>query len=157
VQKPIARETVVGLLQQLGLGGVPAPTVLVADDDPSAVEIAASHLEAAGMNVLRAGDGREAIIVALAKRPALLILDLMMPEVSGFDVVAALRADPHGRAIPIVVVTSKSLSADERAELNGQVLRVVDKVGFSGDDFVSEVRRALSAAPAGPKEQSLMH
>jgi signal transduction histidine kinase/CheY-like chemotaxis protein len=157
VQKPIARETVVGLLQQLGLGGVPAPTVLVADDDPGAVAIAASHLEAAGMNVLRAGDGREAIIMALAARPSLLILDLMMPEVSGFDVVAALRADPHGRAIPIVVVTSKSLSADERAELNGQVLRVLDKVGFSGDDFVSEVRRALSAAPAGTREHSLTH
>jgi PAS domain S-box-containing protein len=151
LQKPVARESLVALLAQLRLTGTPPPTVLVVDDDPAAVEIVALHLQAAGMNVLRAYDGRAAIEIALAQRPALLVLDVMMPDVSGFDVVAALKADAHGRTIPIVVVTAQTLSAEERARMNGQVLRVLDKSGFSGADFVAEVRRALaSARPSAP-------
>jgi CheY-like chemotaxis protein len=152
LQKPIERESLIALLEKLGLRGVPPPIVLVVDDDPAAVETADSYLQAAGIKTLRAYGGRQAIDLALARRPALLVLDIMMPEVSGFDVVAALKADPYGRSIPIVIVTAKSLSAAERAELNGQVLRVVDKAGFSSDDFVSEVRRALAAAPSNAQE-----
>ncbi|HEU0199333.1 MAG TPA: response regulator [Burkholderiaceae bacterium] len=147
LQKPIARQALVDLLTQLGLRGPPPPTILVADDDPAAVEIVAMHLQAAGMNVLRAYGGRGAIDMALTERPALLVLDVMMPEVSGFDVVAALKADPYGKSIPIVVVTAKPLGAEERAQMNGQVLRVVDKSEFSGADFLAEVRRALAAGP----------
>jgi signal transduction histidine kinase/CheY-like chemotaxis protein len=145
LQKPIERESLLALLAQLGLTGTPPPTILVADDDPAAVEIVAMHVLSAGMNVLRAYGGRAAIDMALSRRPALLVLDLMMPEVSGFDVVAALKVDPHGRTIPVVVVTAKTLSAEDRAELNGQVLRVLDKSGFNGSGFLVEVRRALAA------------
>jgi CheY-like chemotaxis protein len=154
LQKPIERESLLALLNQLGLRGRPPPTVLVVDDDPGAVEILALHLQGVGINVLRAHSGREAIDMALAERPALLVLDVLMPGVSGFEVVAALKADAYARSIPIVIVTAKSLSGEERAELSGQVLRVVDKSGFSSDDFVSEVRRALAAVPLGANNGS---
>lgn len=149
LQKPVARDELLAVLAQLGLGGTPAATVLVADDDPAAVEIAAVHLQAAGMRVLRAYGGRQAITMALVERPALMVLDIMMPETSGFDVVMELRADAYGRTIPIVVVTAKQLSGEERALLNGQVLHVVDKAGFSAADFLDEVHRALAAAKRG--------
>ncbi|HEU0199331.1 MAG TPA: response regulator [Burkholderiaceae bacterium] len=146
LQKPLARGSLSRLLSQLGLHGTPPPTILVADDDPAAVEIAALYLQGAGMRVLRAYGGRDAIDMALTKRPALLVLDLMMPEVSGFDVVEALQTDPHGKSIPIVLVTAKQLSRDERTALSSQVLRVMDKASFSGTDLLAEVRRALAPA-----------
>ncbi|MEW5881946.1 MAG: response regulator, partial [Pseudomonadota bacterium] len=145
LQKPVAREELLAVLAQLGLGKNSAAAVLVVDDDPAAVEISATLLQAAGMRVLRAYGGREAIATAIAERPALMVLDIMMPDTSGFDVVAELRADAHGRTIPIVVVTAKQLAGEERALLNGQVLQVVDKARFSGSDFLDEVHRALAA------------
>jgi len=149
LQKPVVRDELLAVLAQLGLGGDSAATVLVADDDPAAVEISAVLLQAAGMRVLRTYGGREAIATAIAKRPALMVLDIMMPETSGFDVVTELRADAHGRTIPIVVVTAKQLTGEERALLNGQVLQVVDKARFSAADFLDEVQRALAAARRG--------
>jgi signal transduction histidine kinase/DNA-binding response OmpR family regulator len=144
LQKPVAREALLDVLARLSLSA-PAATVLVVDDDPAAVEVAATHLQAAGMAVLRAYDGRQGIALALAERPALIVLDLVMPEVSGFDVVLALKAEVHGRMIPIVVVSAKRITAEERRLLNGQVLQVLEKGRFRSADFVAEVRRALAA------------
>jgi signal transduction histidine kinase/DNA-binding response OmpR family regulator len=144
LQKPIGRESLLDLLDQLGLNRTPPPTVLVVDDDPAAVEIAALNLQSAGLRVLRAYGGRAAIDLAVSERPALIVLDLMMPEVSGFDVVAALKDDPYGRSIPVVVVTAKELTAEERIELNGQVRHVMGKSHFAAADFLEEVQRALA-------------
>jgi CheY-like chemotaxis protein len=151
LQKPAGRGDLLEVLAQLGLGATAPATVLVVDDEPAAVEIAeiaAVHLQAAGMQVLRATGGAQAIALALPEYPDLIVLDIMMQEVSGFDVALALKADARGRTIPIVVVTAKQLTAEERAVLNGQVLKVVDKGRFSGADFVAEVRRALAMKAA---------
>jgi PAS domain S-box-containing protein len=149
LQKPIARESLLQVLDQLGLNRAPTATVLVADDDPAAVEVAAVNLQSTGLRVLRAYGGREAIDMALSERPALVVLDLMMPQVSGFEVVAALKDSPQGRSIPIVVVTGKELKAEERAQMSGQVLCVMEKSGFSATDFVAEVQRALAGERSG--------
>jgi CheY-like chemotaxis protein len=96
--------------------------------------------------VLRAYGGREAIDTARLEVPDLIVLDLLMPEVSGFDVVEALQLHPDTARIPILVVTAKQLSAADRARLNGYVTAIVEKADFDGG-FSSEIRRAMSGRP----------
>ena len=81
------------------------------------------------------------------KLPDVIVLDLMMPEVNGFDVVEALRLDPATARIPILIVTAKELSARDRVKLNGDVAAIMVKDEFDRDRFSSEVRRAMSGRP----------
>jgi CheY-like chemotaxis protein len=94
--------------------------------------------------VLRAHGGREAIDVARAQLPGLIVLDLMMPSVNGFDVVEALRERPETAAIPIIVLTAKRVSAADRDRLDGDVTAIMEKGHFDRARFTSEVRRAMS-------------
>jgi CheY-like chemotaxis protein len=94
--------------------------------------------------VLRAFGGREAIEIARRELPDLIVLDLMMPEVNGFDVAAALNQDASTRRIPILVVTAKKITAEDRSRLSGRVTAVMEKTGFEVDHFMAEVRRALA-------------
>jgi len=73
------------------------------------------------------------------------VLDLMMPEVNGFDVVEALKSSPETVTIPIVVVTAKTLTAEDRATLNGYVAAIMEKGSFNHGRFAREVKRALTA------------
>ena len=98
---------------------------------------------------MRAYGGREAIEIARRELPDLIVLDLMMPDVTGFDVVAALHEQPGTANIPILIVTSKTITAEDRAKLNGLVATILEKGDFSGGQFASEVRRALSHRPVG--------
>ena len=151
LQKPISRAQLKAALASLGLH--PAEehtrTVLVVDDDPKAVEVIATFLPAPSYTVVRAYGGKEAIGLAQRMRPDLILLDLMMPEVNGFDVVDALQRNLETARIPILVVTAKQLSAQDRAALkthSGDAINVVEKAGFNRVVFINEVRRALRAA-----------
>ncbi len=145
LQKPFMRVELAAALEGIGL--VPAAgrplKVLVVDDNPQAVEVLASHLASGAFNVLRAYGGREAIEAARRMLPDLILLDLLMPEVSGFDVVQALKASTETAAIPIMIVTSKDLTQEDRDMLNGHILRVVEKASFNHGSFLNEVRRAM--------------
>jgi CheY-like chemotaxis protein len=94
--------------------------------------------------VLRALGGRDAIDIARRELPDLIILDLMMPEVNGFDVVEALNVDPATARIPIVVVTAKKITVEDRIRLNGYVTTIVEKAFFDSGRFTAEVRRAMA-------------
>ena len=145
LQKPFLKDDLTRTLAGLGFGEAargPA-RVLVIDDDPAAVEHTATLLEAEGHRVERAGGGREGVAKALAAPPDLVILDLLMPDLSGFDVVTVLRTDSRTALTPIVIVTGKTLDAAERRELNGHVQAVVSKSSFSPEFFLAEVQRAL--------------
>jgi len=151
MQKPISRPELFDALGDLGL--LPLShgqtlTVLVVDDDPKAVEFIAINIMAMAGTVLRAYGGREAIEIARRKLPDVILLDLMMPKVSGFDVVEALNAQPDTARIPIVVVTAKHITAEDRATLHGHVATIMDKAEFDAARFMAEVRRALSGRKA---------
>jgi CheY-like chemotaxis protein len=123
--------------------------VLIVDDDPKAVEVIAAFLPAPTYTVLRAYGGGEAIGMAQRMHPDLVLLDLVMPGVSGFDVVDALRRTPSTSQIPIVVVTARQITAKDRAVLKnnaGAVVQIVQKAGFNRTGFTNEVRRALRLA-----------
>ena len=150
LQKPVSRGELNGSLLALGLGHDVgrSRTVLVVDDDPLAVELIAAFLPAPAYVVVRAYGGAEAISLAKRLRPELVLLDLMMPEVTGFDVVEALRGDPITARIPILVVTAKQIGPEDREVLGhdpDRVIGIVDKAGFNRAGFLAEVRRALPA------------
>jgi PAS domain S-box-containing protein len=147
LQKPISRHEFYDALVGLGLfplaQGKPLK-ILIVDDDPRAVELIALRLKSLASKVLRAYGGREAIDAAEREKPDLIVLDLMMPEISGFDVVSALQENPDTAAIPILVLTAKTTTAEELQKLNGYVMAIVDKATFESDRFIAEVRRAMA-------------
>jgi CheY-like chemotaxis protein len=147
LEKPISRQELYESLVELGL----FPTlqghtlkVLVVDDDPKAVELIAVRLVSLTSTVSRAYGGKEAIETARRELPDLIVLDLMMPDVTGFDVVEALQRDPTTSQIPIIIVTAKQVTDDDRAKLAGSVMKIMEKAEFGRDQFTAEVRRAMS-------------
>jgi len=147
MQKPVTRKELYDSLAQLGLfaptDGQPL-TVLVVDDDPKAVELVAVRLAAIGASVLRAHGGQEAIDQARAHLPGLIVLDLMMPQVNGFDVVAALREREDTARIPVIVMTAKRITAEDHQRLDGAATTIMEKGQFDRARFTTEVRRAMS-------------
>ncbi len=120
------------------------PRVLIADDTPDARRLIRRILQAQGdYTLFEAVDGREAIELSKQELPDLLILDLMMPEVDGFAVLDALKADPKTAPIPVIVVTAKELTSIEKARLRGQIHKVMQKGEFLSDDLADEVRALL--------------
>ena len=77
----------------------------------------------------------------------MIVLDLMMPEVDGFDVAEALNKHPDTARIPILVVTAKQITEEDRLRLNGYVSVIVEKSPFDTDRFIAEVHRAMSGRP----------
>jgi PAS domain S-box-containing protein len=147
MQKPISRLELYESLVDIGLFPVvegESLKVLVVDDDPKAVELIATNMKGLASTVLRAYGGREAIAAARAESPDVIVLDLMMPVTSGFDVVAALNEAPETARIPILIVTSKDITAEDRSALDGCVSAIVEKAAFDGERFASEIRRAMS-------------
>jgi CheY-like chemotaxis protein len=147
IQKPITRQELYESLVELGLFPVfesRTPKILIVDDDPKAVELIAVHILGLGGSVLRAYGGAEAIDIARDELPDLILLDLMMPEVNGFEVVRALNERADTASIPIVVVTAKRITAEDRVTLSRQVTTIVEKGSFDPDVVTAEVRRAMS-------------
>ena len=154
LQKPVSRAQLKASLSTLGLHPAQQHThsILVVDDDPRAVEVIAAFLPAPAYSVVRAYGGSEAIALARQLRPDLILLDLMMPGVSGFDVVEALKLDPHTSYIPILVVTAKHITKGDREALNagrGEAVPILEKSGFNSAGFMAEVKRALQPHQGG--------
>jgi CheY-like chemotaxis protein len=147
LQKPVSRKE---LARALAAAGICAGTdgrqrkVLVVDDDPKAVKLLGSYLGSAGYAVMSATNWQEGIDLARSRSPDLIVLDLLMPEVNGFEVVEALKRDTVMAAIPIVIVTAKEMTEEDLARLNGDVLKVIEKSEFDRGQFMAEVKRAMS-------------
>ena len=147
MQSPVSRQELSDCLVELGLSPVSEERpikVLIVDDDPKALEIVAVRIQGLANTVLRAYGGREAIAIAKRELPDLIVLDLLMPDVNGFEVVAALNENAATAHIPIVVVTASDINEDDRKRLNGFVTTIMGKAGFDGKRFMGEVRRAMA-------------
>jgi CheY-like chemotaxis protein len=148
--KPIDRDRLNAIVRRFHTPTRPA-NILVVEDDPIQRERARGWLEAQSWTVREAGNGREALAVLKKERPDVILLDLMMPEMDGFQLVAALQQDAAWRDIPVIVVTSMDLTAAERAKLNSGIEQVLVKERFQPADLVARIRglvRANGAAPA---------
>lgn len=116
---------------------------LVVDDEPASVELMSLALTHSGLRVTQAYSGADGIALARSEHPDVILLDLQMPEVSGFHVIDALRDDPLTAQIPVIVVTAKTLSATDRQNLIVHVEAILEKTEFRREILLTEVRRAL--------------
>ena len=117
------------------------PRIAIVDDTLDARRLIRRILQSQGNYTLfEAGNGREAIQLAKKELPDLIILDLMMPEIDGFAVLDALKADPQTAPIPVIVVTAKELTVDEKERLRGQIHSLMQKGEFMNDELLDEVR-----------------
>jgi CheY-like chemotaxis protein/anti-sigma regulatory factor (Ser/Thr protein kinase) len=117
--------------------------VLVVDDEPDHVELIGKILKGEGCRITKAYDGEEAIESVKRSKPHLIILDLMMPNVSGFDVIDYLKGGKDTRGIPIIVVTGKELTREQTAALDGRVERIVKKGFVGAEGILEQVRKTL--------------
>jgi CheY-like chemotaxis protein len=113
------------------------------DDEPANLELLESILQPAGFTVVRASGGQEGIDMARADNPDLILLDLLMPQVIGFAVVEALRRDEATRSIPIMVLTSKQLTDEDKRQLSGQVTAVFERDSLAGPELIGWLRQLL--------------
>jgi threonine synthase len=120
------------------------PRVLVVDDTPDARRLILRILQSQGdYTLFEAEDGRQAIRMANQELPDLIILDLMMPEMDGFAVLDALKQTAQTAQIPVIVVTAKELTGDEKSRLRGRIHALMQKGSFMNDELVDEVRALL--------------
>jgi CheY-like chemotaxis protein len=140
--KPVDRDKLVLALRRFRRGSSPRP-VLVVEDDKATREVVRRALERDGWVVSEAENGRVALEGLARAMPDLIVLDLMMPEMDGFQFVSELRKTEAGRRVPVVVVTAKEVTAEDRERLDGKVHRIFHKGSFSRDELTAEIRRAL--------------
>ena len=120
------------------------PRIAIVDDNPDVRRLIRRILQSQGeFQLYEATNGREAIELAKAEHPSLIILDLMMPEIDGFGVIAALQADPTTTDIPIIVITAKELTPSEKERLKGHIKTLMQKGDFMSDELMDEVRALL--------------
>jgi CheY-like chemotaxis protein len=139
LSKPVDRDRLVALLRKYR--HVPSHSaILVVEDDAGTRDIFRRTLEKEGWAVTEAENGRVALERIAESLPGLILLDLMMPEMDGFEFVDELRKHEDWRSIPIVVVTAKDLTLEDRLRLNGYVEKIVEKGAYNRETLLREVR-----------------
>ncbi|GEM_PF-1446062 len=142
--KPVDRDLLHRALGRYATAGE-AGTALLVEDDTDTRAVMARDLEKAGWQVCEAGNGEEALARMASQTPRLILLDLMMPVMDGFDFLLAMRAMPEWRHIPVIVVTARDLGEDERRRLAGLVDHVVEKRAWTREQLLEHVREAIAA------------
>lgn len=125
------------------------PCVLLIEDNETNRHLATFLLEKIGCEVRHAGDGARGLALAESTAPTLIVLDIQMPEMDGYEVAARLRAQPATAKIPVLVVTSYAQSGDRQRAMNLGVADYLEKP-FEPDDFINRVTRLLPAEPPLP-------
>jgi PAS domain S-box-containing protein len=142
--KPIDRDRLAAVLKQ-HVGEERSRSVMIVEDDPDTREVTRRILEQAGWSVVEAANGRIGLERLASARPGLILLDLMMPEMDGFEFVGELRKNPEWKSIPVVVVTAKDLTLEDRMRLNGQVGLILQKGSYSREELLRETTALVAS------------
>jgi len=142
--KPFGRDRLADLLHK-HLRDRPRARLLVVEDDIEARERVCRSLSEQNWEVYAAGDGLEGLRLLREHRPDLILLDLLLPTMNGFEFIDEVRRDPESHSIPIVVMTGAELSAVDRQQLQGQVEKILQKGLYGRDELLREIRRAVRA------------
>jgi signal transduction histidine kinase/DNA-binding response OmpR family regulator len=142
--KPIDRQALLDALGRCVSPPANKRTVVVIDDDPLDLDLVEASLAPAGWSVLAASGGEDGVELVRRERPSLVLLDLLMPDVDGFDVVERLRADPSVADVPIIVLTSKEMTAADHERLAGQISFLAHKGTFRPSELVDLVGQVAS-------------
>jgi signal transduction histidine kinase/CheY-like chemotaxis protein len=143
--KPIDPQELLRVLARVHRGE-DEPDVLIVDDDIGTREVLRRVLRREGWAVREAVNGAEGLRELSAARPAVILLDLMMPEMNGFEMLRALRADPGWRDIPVVIITSKDLTRDELEWLRSNAMDVFQKGAYGRAELIEALRGMVEAA-----------
>jgi PAS domain S-box-containing protein len=147
--KPVDRARLSQVLDRYRCANPPCP-VLVVDDDEEVREMFRRALEKQGWQVAEAENGRDALDRMRQRVPELIILDLMMPVMDGFDFLLELRKVADWQRIPVVVVTAKDLSGEDRRRLTGKVEKVVQKGAYDREKLLEQIRELVTTC--GPPD-----
>ena len=120
-----------------------APTVLLVEDDPVILRLLEVNFDLEGFSVLLAQDGVEGVAVAQAKRPDVIVTDIMMPKMTGIELVQALKADPATAGIPVLLLSAKAQTSDLKAGMDAGADDYVTKP-FEPLDLIDRVNALLS-------------
>jgi signal transduction histidine kinase/CheY-like chemotaxis protein len=145
--KPVDRDRLIRVIRRFRHEG--GGRALVIDDDEAARDRMRDLLRGEAWEVNEARNGREGLEALGRGLPDLILLDLMMPEMNGFDFLAALRGREGGEQVPVVVVTAHDLTPEEREHLSTHVARVFDKDHLDSEALVAEMKRLLAGSSAG--------
>jgi signal transduction histidine kinase/CheY-like chemotaxis protein len=153
--KPIDRDRLLEVLAGFRVPGKPG-TILMVEDDEGQRQRVRSILETQGWTVKEAANGRLALAALAGGLPDIVLLDLMMPEMDGFQVVAALQENPAWRYIPVVVVTALELTAEDRKRLNRGVEHIVSKNASTPADLMARIGALVKEikSKAKPKQDA---
>jgi signal transduction histidine kinase/CheY-like chemotaxis protein len=152
--KPIERDRLIGAISKfcqdrLGNMDENDEPILIVEDDPATRELMRRTLESEGWRVNEATNGREALALVAEEQPALILLDLMMPEMDGFQFVSSLRANAAWRNIPIVVMTAIDLTPSDRLRLNGFVAEILKKGDTNREQLLRDIRNIVNPLAEG--------
>jgi signal transduction histidine kinase len=117
-------------------------TVVAIDDEPRAIELVRASLEPEGWTVLGAATGQEGVALIRERQPSVVLLDLLMPGMDGFEVVEAIRAEPDTKSIPVVILTSKEMTWRDKERLQGRTTYVARKAEFDMSGLAGLLRWA---------------
>jgi adenylate cyclase len=149
--KPIDQHTLQRMMGRFRTSARPTRILLV-EDDALQRELMCEWLVGEQWTVHEAANGRDALALLRANKPDVILLDLMMPEMDGFEIVAALQEEPLWRDVPVIVITARDLNAKDRERLNSGVHSVLLKNTFRPDELVERIReltRTKSATALG--------
>jgi CheY-like chemotaxis protein len=141
IVKPIDRERLLATLNSC-TGQAPG-SVLVIEDDVDTREMVCRGLRRAGWATYEAPNGKVALERMREEMPDAILLDLMMPEMDGFRFLDEIRAEEAWKAVPIIVITAKELTEEDRKRLDGRVQRILQKGALGRDALLDEIRRLV--------------
>jgi CheY-like chemotaxis protein len=118
---------------------------MVVDDDPHVADLVCQALEEEPYEIEAAADGCAALDAIRERPPDVILLDLLMPRMDGFEVIARLQQDPVRRTIPVIVLTAKTLTRDEQRLLKEHALAVIQKGALDRDQLIQELKQVLPA------------
>ncbi|HET7292388.1 MAG TPA: response regulator [Vicinamibacteria bacterium] len=142
--KPVDGAAIVPMVRRLLDGSFHGATVLVVDDETDTADFIRETLKTEGLRVLVAHDGRQAIEVLERRRPDLVLLDIMMPELSGFEVLEAIASNPATAGTPVIVLTARGDEGDAKRGLALGARRYMSKP-FDVRDLIAEVLRQVGS------------
>ncbi len=141
--KPVNRDQVLQALRRYHIGDVSTALVMIVEDEPVTLELLATQVRNCGYRVFKAENGQVALEHLADKKPDLILLDLMMPVMDGFQFIQQLRSQAQWADIPVVVMTATKLSLRDQANLRNRVEAIVKKDGLKRDDLLQHVRYLL--------------
>ncbi len=140
--KPVNKEELLATLKRIPIKKSSHrnnPKILVIDDDPTAIELIELILETEGYEVIKTYDGKEGFELITKEKPDLVILDLIMPEISGFNIAYQMRQNPETKNIPIIILTSMEIDDQTREKMEGFVTTIMSKQKFTKKDLLKEI------------------